>query len=186
MRQNMAPFGAAARGATPVDTGIPLGDAIPVVNAEALNEVVNQRRSMTGMRGNGPAVGMAQRLKYKISKKVQGLVTEYNRLKLKPTPRELSYIVHPKNGPRQTLRDNRLAACMREMANLKADVNADGLGQFLADTELSRSHYLSPGVTPNSLSWFTSNVTPALTHYERSGISQQYAGGSRQGYRYAK
>lgn len=187
MRQNMAPFGYAARGMTPVDAGVPLGDSLPEVIPENLINAVNAKRATMGVRsGDGPAVGMAQRLKFKISKKVQGLVSEYNRLKSKPSPRELSFIVHPRNGPRQTLRDNRLEAVMREMANLKADVNSDGLGQFLANTELNRAHYLSSGVTPSAISWFVNNVTPALTHYERSGITQQYVGGSRQGYRYAK
>lgn len=187
MQASMAPFGYAARGATPAQEGAILGDALPEVLPEGLMAQVEAKRAMMGLKSGGvPAVGMAQRLKYKISKKVQGLVSEYTRLKFKPSPRELAITVHPKNGVRQSLRDNRIEACMREMANLKADVDADGLGRFLSGTELSRQHYLSNGVAPASLNWFVNNVKPSLSHYERTGMTQQYAGGSRQGYRYAK
>lgn len=73
-------------------------------------------------------VGFAQRLKYKMAKKIQGLSGELERLQERPTQRELSYMVYSPSLKRKlSLRDSRVNQVTKEAMNLKADLEADGL-----------------------------------------------------------
>lgn len=130
-----------------------------------------------------PPVGMAQRIRYKLGRKVQGLVSEYCRLKDEPTQREMA--IHVKGG--QTLRENRMGQIMREVENLKNDLMEDGFGKYLAEIPRpTNGHYLKSPIKAATLQWFQNEVVPKYSHEERSGITQQYSGGSMTRYRYGK
>lgn len=129
--------------------------------------------------------GMAQRIRYKIGRKIQGLASEICRLKDTPSGREVSTTVRGEGG-RISLRDSRILQCMEEAKNLKADLERDGFAGFLAQMPKPGNHYLHAPVKPATMQWFKQNLVPQLRHEERTGVTQQYAGGSRQGYRYAK
>jgi hypothetical protein len=146
-----------------------------------LPKVVAKRRRET------EPVGFAQRLRYKFAKKIQGLASEIDRLQTHPTQREQAVKVNVK-GTRMTLRDSRIEQCMREARNLKADLQADGFAQYLMELPAPQNnHYLPPPASrAYSMRWFQTNVQPQLTHEERTGLSQQYVGNSRRGYRFAK
>jgi hypothetical protein len=132
-------------------------------------------------------VGMAQRIRYKIGKKIQGLASEIHRLNENPTIREKEMRVYSKSHGRAiTLKESRIHQAMREAANLKADLEADGFAQFLGAIPSNRNHYLHAPTTKDTRLWFQHNVIPRLTHEERTGVTQQYVGGSRLGYKYAK
>ena len=119
---------------------------------------------------------MAQRIRYKVSKKIQGLASKYCRLKDEPTRQELNMVVHTGAG-RETLQQNRMKQVMREAKNLKDDLMQDGFSQYLLGMPQPRNdHYLKAPVKPQVLQWFQRDVTPAFSHEERTGISNQYAG----------
>lgn len=136
-------------------------------------------------RKDAEPAGMAQRIRYKIGRKIQGLASEICRLKDTPSQRELTTMVHA-NGRKMPLRDSRMNQCMLEAKNLKADMEMDGFAGFLAQMPKPGNHYLKSPVRSDTIQWFKHNLVPQLRHDERTGVSQQYAGGSRQGYRYAK
>jgi hypothetical protein len=158
----------------------PAAPKIPPKPAPAARAAV-QGRAQPAM----PMVGMAQRIKYKVLRKLQGLVNEHNRLESDPSPRELHYHVRTKELGLTTLRDNRLHAVKREIANLRADIRADGFGDYLAEMPLDMNHYKRD---PLSLvnKQYAESIPSRLTHLERSGITRDYIGASRQGYRYGK
>lgn len=153
----------------------------PVANGPSPTAAVSN--AVASVRNQLNPVGMAQRIRYKIQRKIQGLVSEYNRLEHMPTKYERNMMVRTKAG-RMSLRDSHKRAVVEELKNLKADVMADGFDQFLLNVP-SSNHYKRVPITSHAFEFF--NQQPALlTHYERSGVTQQYAGGSRLGYRYAK
>lgn len=179
----------AAEGATPVDEQIPVSAPIRVSDEAAARagERIQDKLSVMGFNrnGGGPPVGMAQRIKYKLLRKVQGLSSAYDRVSNHPTLQERTMIVHPKGGMRMTLQENRKAQIIREMENLKADVRQDGFADFLSNTRFNTNHYNRPAIGEEAyIRW--ERTPPKLNHYERSGITNKYVGNTRQGYRYGK
>ena len=159
----------------------PPGPAIPEVPGREV-VVITRKRSIPV----GPPVGMAQRIRYKIAKKIEGLSSEAWRLETAPTQRELNTMVYsPALKKKITLRESRHNQVMREAGNLKADLTADGFAAWLM--VLPRTpHYKKLPMSVITGNWLDNVVVAKLTHDERTGVSDQYVGNSTRGYRYAK
>jgi hypothetical protein len=175
-------YGIPARGMSPVDESINIAaeDVPREVDEGAFRQAVENKTMMLSYKGkDGPPVGMAQRIKYKVLRKAQGLLSAFDRVANKPTQQELRMVVHPRGGHRMTLQDNRKLQIIREIENLKADVRADGFANFLTDTiNFNPAHYHKNPINPiNFDKWV--RTPPKLTHYERSGITNQYSGNQR-------
>lgn len=140
----------------------------------------------------GPPAGFAQRLRYKFTRKIEGLSSEMWRLETDPTSREQEYMVYSKyEGKKIPLWKSRWNQCMRELARMKSDVGADGFGQWLAALPAS-PHYKQRTPMNEATIQFWDQDVPQLPLSDlkgalgRTGITEDYTGAARPAYRFGK
>lgn len=110
----------------------------PQVSVSTGREVVPMRKKPRRAELSVP-VGIAQRLKYQMEKKLAGLVSKWIRLSKPETQTTKERTMRVKGG--RSLGQARLEAAERELAEFKWQVMQDGFYQYLSEINYDR-HYL--------------------------------------------